>query len=183
MATRVIVEGPDGGGKTTLIKQLVKDTGLTVLPRASDSAKGPIPNIGHYIDSDLTNHDRKGIYDRHPLISEFVYGPLIRGHMEFGHMWQSLDGYLLWLTQRVSMLYAYDPVVIYCLPPWEYVSKHVWESDTPQMPGVKESLLGIFELYIVQYAKDQASHHRVHRWDYTQPDNYRIILADIRSYL
>jgi hypothetical protein len=178
MSFRVVVEGPDGGGKTTLIRQLVERTGLAMAERASDSAQGPIDDIGRYIDNDLLHHDREPlIYDRYPLISELVYGPTIRGYMRFNPE-EILD--VKWLIDRLDLFHHSFPVLIYCLPPWHCVSENVQSSKNEQMWGVKLNIRRIYEMYIALYARDAAAGLRVHHWDYTQPGNLDVIVRDIK---
>jgi len=179
LGTRVIVEGPDGGGKSTLIRRLVEHTGLRIAPRASDSAKGPLDDLTSYIDADLLHHDGiSTIYDRHPLISEFVYGPAIRGHLKFTPD-EILD--VKWLIDRLSMFRDYNPVMIYCLPPFHTVWQNTHSRRTVQMPGVCNNIRQIYELYLVLYAQDAAAGRRVHHYDYTQSGNYFKILRDVEA--
>lgn len=115
----IIVEGPDGSGKTTLISRLVDETGLPIHSRACNSDGSPIS--GDHSRSDLFNwaiHDTLNImeqavsiYDRHPLISEYVYGPIIRKALppEFTERRARV------LIKRV----ASRSLVIMCRPSWD----------------------------------------------------------------
>lgn len=175
MSVRVVVEGPDGGGKSNLVERLVEATGLPILQRASDSEKGPIANIGEYIENDLMfNHDVRGIYDRHPLISELIYGPTCRGWMKWADVASETDRE--WLTEMLALFYSYQPVLIYCLPPWYRVFDHVMASV--QMEGVRENCQEIYELYVAQACRD-LWRPNVWVWNYMAPRNYNAILRAV----
>lgn len=73
----VIVEGPDGLGKTSLVRMVSEATGaLKTVPLASvePQARGTLV----LADGFKSLHDYEGhkvVYDRHPFVSEPVYGP------------------------------------------------------------------------------------------------------------
>lgn len=170
MEPRVIVEGPDGSGKTRLLDHLVKDTGLTRRERACTSEDGPIDNIKGYVEDYLRDHTG-GIWDRHPLISEPIYGPIIRGYMSGG-----FDN-PAWLSPMLAQFYAYEPIIIYCLPAWYEVHNNILKNHdarTPHMAGVVEKGLAIYNLYQAQASRD-AIRPGVFIYDYGYPVNYREI--------
>jgi GTPase SAR1 family protein len=139
----IIVEGPDGSGKTNLIQRLVNELNMPVHPKASDSKTGPhLPTLDAWVDNDLkTMHEQcPSIYDRHPLISELIYGPICRSGVpgKFNDkVWVS--------TSR--RLVAKQSVVIRCLPSLRAVRKNVQNEDIPQMPGVVDCIDEIYFYY------------------------------------
>jgi hypothetical protein len=77
----IIVEGVDGSGKTTLVQNFRQTASRHCL---IISRSGPPRGKTDLIDSlyGITNLGRREtpiIIDRHPLISEPIYGPIIRG--------------------------------------------------------------------------------------------------------
>ncbi len=72
----IIIEGPDGGGKTTLAQQLSKQTGYPILHRSqpkTDEEKKLM--LGEYIQAIKGN--KNAIFDR-CWYSEMAYGPVMR---------------------------------------------------------------------------------------------------------
>lgn len=109
----IILEGPDGAGKSTLANQL-KD-----VLRAEVIAHGPYlgeANIFHrYLDpmgKMYGNRSRSYIFDR-SWLSEQVYGPLMRNVDRIGVLRRILD--------RVAM--GLPAACVLCLPPWKNVKE------------------------------------------------------------
>lgn len=161
----LIIEGPDGSGKSTLIKQLVEDYDLELHARASDSVDGPVPDIYDWAKHDATTWagmTTQNIYDRHPLISELIYGPLCRGKID-GRFLQT-EG-----AKLIKQMYS-DTVMIVCLPDLDVVKANL--SSAGQMAGVNDNIEAIYEEYKMMFAT-------VPLWaelilhDYTRPDAYQ----------
>lgn len=138
----IIVEGPDGSGKDTLIDRLLHDFRIDLIrgPRAvKSSTSGPVDNLGDWMITDFDSwryRETCNIYNRYPLISEPIYGPRLRGHFQPGF----LDTKNL-LTPLVSKL----ALVIFCLPPLELVTQNV--SKERDMPGVAQNIKSIYRDY------------------------------------
>ena len=102
---RVVIEGPDGAGKTTLAADLAERYHLdTVHTRAAPTVVDPL----HYYMRRFLNHPDT-VFDRMAL-SECVYGPLLRGTNRL-----TADGYDIF----VNLLQRWHVPTILCLPPWE----------------------------------------------------------------
>lgn len=135
----VIVEGPDGAGKTTLISNLRKATKRHFItlsrngrPRKPDDLLLSIPWIAQCPEGvDL-------VCDRHPLISEWIYGPHVRGE----------DPYVASVYSPASSIDLLGRTVgriIYCRPPLKTIFDGVRMEE--QMGGVNESISKIVTLY------------------------------------
>lgn len=138
----IILEGPDGGGKTTLGKRLSADLGLPMHKRASDSITGPVVDLYAWTVDDITtwHHQPLSLYDRHPLTSEHIYGPAVRG--------KTRPGFEM-LNPQISYMRRYlrrHAMVIICLPSFDVVKTNV-ASEIEQMPGVVENIDHIYESY------------------------------------
>lgn len=143
----VIVEGPDGSGKTSLIEKLRQNIPhLTHHLKASTSQGGPIPDLAQWTVTDVQTmaSQAPSIYDRHPLISEPIYGSLLRTEQDskfFNADWISLN------LQRASQ----NSLLLLCMPRFYSIEKNVRASQDNQMGGVVENIETIVHLYNMFY--------------------------------
>ena len=94
----IILEGPDLGGKSTIANILVSVTGMR-----THHFGGP-PKSKEEITDRIKSAPSKVIFDRHPCISEQVYG-----HMQ--NRTPVLD------TEYMDkLIMVYDPLIFYCNP-------------------------------------------------------------------
>jgi hypothetical protein len=143
----LIIEGPDGSGKSTLAGRLSNKLDIPLRKREwlSDDHRGPIMSPSEYVDNDLLNWGTEPlhIYDRYPLISELVYGPVLRGNLDYRM------GDPKWLRARYNTLRSMC-VVIWCIPPLNTVIKNVEDQSVPQMEGVREEIETLWFSYNAQ---------------------------------
>jgi hypothetical protein len=173
---KIIVEGPDGGGKTTLLRRLGGDLGFHVEPRVVSKEAQALTNLRRWVDKDLEVHKTPKLYDRHRLISEPIYGPALRNEMD--PEFQDLQ----WLTSVLHRFWACEPIVIYCLPPFQVVLRNVM-ADRENLV-VREKIHLIYSLYFIQAAQ-RGTNRWV--WDFTAAEDntkmYEMMLNGIRQEL
>lgn len=155
----LIVEGPDGAGKTTLIRTLKEHLHLDVAPRVVSKDTEAMTDLRVWVDENLEAGFQQLIFDRHRLISEPIYGPIMRSTPEPGF------AELAWLGPRMEQFYALKPVIIYCLPPFAMVQANVMYDDDNS--AVADKIGSIYQAYVSRAALDYHIHRdNIHVWNY-----------------
>lgn len=163
----VVVEGPDGGGKSTLIEKLSDVLQLPVHTKASHSIDGPVDYLGKWVDADMRSmrevgHDYPAtIYDRHPLISEPIYAPLVR---------QQPPQYPFAVDEFVTgvreVMYEHC-VVVFCIPDLATVTSNVLANSSEQMSGVVANIGKVHQAYMTAMFRWRGPKHH---YDYNRHD-------------
>jgi hypothetical protein len=141
----IVIEGPDGAGKSVLVKKLAKAFDIPIAPRKDrilPDNQGPIDDICGWVDRDILNWGacELAIYDRYPLISEPIYGAAIRGEIPD----KMSTG---WMRARYNSFRSMS-LVIWCVPSYDRVRANVDKSE--QMKGVTDEIDVIWAMYAVQ---------------------------------
>lgn len=153
----LIVEGPDGAGKTTLIQRLSDELGWPVSEKVVDSQTNAMVDLEAWVDENLRRGFQRTIFDRHRLISEPIYGPILRGRP------RGAFSDLVWLQKRQWLLRAVNPILVWCLPPFEVVRNNIVED--PDNERVAPHIEEIYWLYF--HAATQWRANRSVFYDYT----------------
>jgi hypothetical protein len=164
--TVILLEGPDGSGKDRTQQAILKHMPyVSAFPRASRSDSGPVPHLRQWVDQTMPAlrgyrdpRDAHVVVNRHPLVSELIYGPIVRGKLpdDFQHDW----------LRRSVQEFAHMVVVVWHLPPLDAVRVNVHDDDSPQMTGVQEHIEELHAAYCALAATWPGPRTFVH--DYTQ---------------
>ena len=155
----LIVEGPDGAGKSTLVEKFEAAMGVTREPRSVTSDAESLVPLGDYIVTELEKGYGNRIYDRFALISSPHYSmlpnPTFRAPMTD----------LKWLSEQWVALTLVDPHFVVCLPPFDVAWANV--KDDPKNQVVQDHFFAIYTAY--QNFVASASHFlSIWVWDYTE---------------
>lgn len=140
--------------------------------RASTSVGGPVDDLFTWAMRDVRtwNQQPLAVYDRHPLVSEYIYGPIIRNHVD--------PKFIRAGTAPVMRDFLNNSLLIFCLPNFETVQVNAGSDD--QMPGVVDHLEGIYVSYWHSYLTMQP---RPFRYDFTRSGSYQEVKAMVRMHM
>lgn len=147
--TGLIIEGPDASGKGTLIEHIQKQWPEWLTEdRAADSLTGPRGYLDDYVDQAERSMNHRLIphlFDRHPLISEPIYGPTIRGCMDSKNPNTRFND-INWLQNRLDFIRD-NCLVVFCLPPLENLLNNLETTSPTHMPGVINNATRLYWQY------------------------------------
>lgn len=168
----VLVEGSDGAGKTTLIKQLMEDIPeLRLMGRFCTSEGGPIDDL--FPEVKARAHEFKiplALFDRHPLWSEYIYSHELHRPIA--------PGFIAPSARSLTRVMKHNCMVILCMPPLGRVQANLGHEE--QMPGVAEHIGRIYEGYAIRGTQYTG---RLYWYDYTHAPSYHDLLNETRQYV
>lgn len=135
----IVVEGPDGCGKSTLIERLSRESARHFVhirrsgaPKTLDDLRGIATLLTAAASSAVSV-----VCERHPFISEIIYGETLRGANRLSDLYSPamIRSTLIDTVERI----------IYCRPPTEYIEEGILSK--PQLKGVAEKLPLLVESY------------------------------------
>lgn len=163
----IIIEGMDNTGKTTLAEHLAEKFKLPHIKSSKDRT--------HLLNDALTILvlNPEAVMDRFSIISEMVYGPILRGGTAFdGH------GLSQWRF-FMDKLARCKPLIFYCRPPNEKIFDY---GDREQMAGVVEhgeELLSAYDTMMNSWT----GRLWIIKYDFTIPNARFLVECAIRAYL
>lgn len=158
----IILEGPDGGGKTRLAARLVEALPeLQLMPKAVGHDQQVKVDLKLWVDQALSLGFGPYLYDRFALLSEPIYGPIFRSDIrdEFTDQF--------WVMRSWERLRVIQPIVIYCLPPARVVAENV--ANDPDNLSVVGMAPQLWRAYYHQSLMTGLGH--VFRWNYMEQVN------------
>lgn len=164
----IIVEGPDGSGKTTLAHKLSDVFGLEYRRPAVvdlDSSTGPRGmGLVDWWDRELARSSSQlalGVYDRCFYISDPIYQAV-----QVNRDLLVNPGYLV---RGIARLWNIEPILVFCLPPFDVQLSNVRFDNRPRLAGVDDKgLEKVNNLYHAFYAMwTNGLFDNVFRFDYT----------------
>lgn len=158
----IIVEGPDGSGKTTLIKKLSERTGLSVSPRVVSKDAESMVDLKTWTEMNVKQGWQPLIFDRHRLISEPIYGPVLRTKAEPGF------GDSEWFYDQLYRFYRAEPFIIYCLPPFSAVWENVRSDPDNTVVAHEGTCRSIYGAYFNKAHTEQVLYKHSFMYDYTE---------------
>lgn len=154
----IIVEGPDGAGKTTLVQDLHAAFDLPIGQRATKNRdhlyKTTRQDTYTAIAADLVN-PLCHVWDR-LYYSEFCYAPIVKREIVFTEE----D------NRVIRPALENQALIVLCLPPFQVVRDNVEKSE--QMAGVNMNIGPIWRWYSLLGDRLVKAHRWTVRYDYTR---------------
>lgn len=172
----IIVEGPDGAGKTTLISELVEETGLQVAPRVVSKDTEAMTDLVKWTEENTRAGFQATIFDRHRLISEPIYGPILREQLtpEFTDP--------EWFYHQLSALYHCNPFIIYCLPPFQTVMENILSTeDNKFFHGNPYAVQAIWGAYLNKAMTESVHRDRTFIYNYEDSIDVQQVLPFVTA--
>jgi hypothetical protein len=175
----IIVEGPDGSGKTDLAHRIAAAFNRDYRrppPEALSSTRGPAAWLADWWDGQLALHPNSlahGVYDRCFYISDPIYqqAQVNRDLLMDGKQ----------LAAGIARLWSVEPVIIFCLPPFNVQLANVNSAERERLEGVDDqALLKIDNAYWAAYAwVSQALFENVMLFDYTEEGSWERLTSKL----
>lgn len=156
----LVVEGPDGSGKTTLAERLSEELDWPIAGKVVDSQMKAMTDLKKWTEENLAAGWQDTIFDRHRLLSEPIYGAL-RTSSERSELYDPL-----WQSRMYKLLVDAEPLIIYCLPPLEEVLNNLDGDENNKVVFAHAD--AIYRGYVAQYSLLNAMDFPVYLFDYTQ---------------
>lgn len=168
---RIVVEGMDSSGKSTLIRRLLDE--FHFLTRVVNE-KGPDQDFNRWWPHQLYGEEIRppyvALHDRF-FYSELVYGTILRGHLNADPT----------VASRVHMHLRRNALLIYCRPGW--ITMKTTLMNQPQMAGVLEHFDELGDEYDMLMAAE-ATHYgdRYLRYNWETSD-IKDVIKVVEKYL
>lgn len=148
----LIVEGPDGAGKSSLSEKLAAVTGWQIAPKAVGGDTRSLTDVQQYVDHALDRGFHPMIYDRFALYSAPIYSAFQRRTEP-----QKGFGDFRWLSTAYARMREVAPIVILSLPPFETVWQNCQrDEDNKRLFPDRGRLSSVYYLYFNLAARNPA---------------------------
>jgi hypothetical protein len=156
----IIVEGPDGAGKSTLVSQLCEHFDLKQGERGTTDRSRlyevTVPDTFNALCQAVEGRQPAKIWDR-LYYSELVYADLVGRPVEFNAAQQ---------VHIQTMIEALRCPIILCMPPLGVIRANVANEARSQMKGVRENIDQIYDRYLDLFQGQHLPDHTI-LYDYT----------------
>lgn len=161
----IIVEGPDGAGKSTLCDMLLDGGIITKLVQSPGRTRGKVPLLEQTLRyMRLYRKDHNTAVDRF-MWSELVYGPILRDKCKFSN-----SNYMAALQE---LMYT-GCIIIFCLPGIENLK---FKSDENSQVIVNADR--IYHSYEAHFARVSNTYAKALKYNWTQPEAYHHLIEQI----
>lgn len=169
----IILEGPDGAGKTTLANALARSLDLPIADKVVNSQTEALVDLRAWVEENVNAGFQATIFDRHRLISGPIYNAVKR---------RSSEGFsdLTWMNFMTRLFYRANPMVIYCLPKFSTVMTNVM-AGVEDNSAVAQEIGEIYDLYVSSAARDIERGVGL-RYDY-QVDDIDQVITLVKAHL
>lgn len=173
----IILEGPDGSGKTTLAKSICthpdfRDNAMYLRPPSAvlSSSEGPVGSERHLIEWWLDQliavrsreYRRKAIYDRTTFISDPIY------RLSYGGVPQGTHVEMAYGIQAIA---GFADLVVFCLPDFDKTLEVIHAEGRDKLPLSDETLYTIWWAYHYTYQLwKEVAFDTVFLYDWTNGD-------------
>lgn len=147
----VVIEGPDGSGKSTLANDLLVQLSQENLTVSLKLTEGPekypgeiLERIKRYDFEYFSSPQQITIYDRHPIVSQNIYG--------------SLGEYKTIISYKLTKRFFYNkkPYIIYCRDTRFSLDNQTQEWDTIKFKTLisenQSKLKELYDIWALEYA-------------------------------
>lgn len=155
----IVIEGADNTGKTTLIESLAKEFRLPTIKSFRPPTVKTIIDFHNWAKA----APRTPVMDRHPAISDYIYGHILRGE-------SPSDPQLIQFLRNQVFL-------VYCQPPIDTIRGTYL--DRAQLEGTHENL----DRILSEYESLMSSLEPDFTYDYTNPKSLNALYTHIQHYL
>lgn len=166
----IVVEGMDSSGKSTLCEQLGKDFQLDVVHSTGTRSEEQMFARSHWM---IRYSPAWHILDRFHVISDQVYGEVIRHHNPFA----SRRGEIV-----VDQFLSSNPLIIYCRPDSAVILDELGKKD--QMEGVIPHAPSLIDKYDELIGKlYRRIPNNVIAYNYRDETGYQAVAGRVEAYL
>jgi len=144
----IILEGPDGAGKSHLAKRLSLHFDMPIAPKSMDGEVKPLVDMKSWIETCISKKFQSVIYDRFALISGPLYAPILKDQYQL-NAYQDIP----WMFKQHWQFYTQvRPIIVYCLPPLQVVKDNLKKDDSNQV--IEQYIEQIYVAYVNRAALD-----------------------------